>query len=87
MAPFHTPPYSDGAPSLNDFPYQDIPGVHLRNEQSFHEAGGYVQHNGTVMTGGANGNVCYNEQMSATELSDVLGELKINENGQGTSFY
>ena len=84
MGPFHTPPYSDSAPSLNDFSYQDIPGVHLRNEHSFHEPGSYRQPNGTVMPNGATGNVCYNGEMSATELSDVLGELKINENGQGT---
>ena len=85
LGPFHTPPYSDSAPSLNDFSYQDVSGVHLRSEQSFHESGGYVQPNGAVMTNAATANVCYNEQMSATELGDVLGELKIDENGQGTS--
>ena len=82
---FHTPPYSESAPSLNDFSYQDMPGVHLRPEQSFHEPPSYTQSNGTLMPDGSTGSVWNNEQPSATELSDVLGELKINENGEGMS--
>lgn len=86
MGAFHTPPYSDGAPSLNDFSYQDLPTVHLRPEQSFHEPASYTQSQGTVISDGSNGGCWNNEQLSAAELSDVLGELKIHESGEGMSF-
>ena len=85
LGAFHTPPYSDSAPSLNDYPYQDMPGVHLRPEQSFHEPTNYAQSNGTVIPDRSNAGCWNNEQLSATELSDVLGELKIHESGEGTS--
>ena len=83
MAAFHTPPYSERAPSLNGAFYDDVPGMHLRVDQPFQEPGSYVPINGAPITTGQNGAVWNNEQPSAAELSDVLGELKINENGEG----
>ena len=83
MGAFHTPPYSERAPSLNGAYYDEVPGMQLRVDQSFQEPGSYAQMNGAPITTGQNGTVWNNEQLSAAELSDVLGELKINENGEG----
>ena len=83
MGAFHTPPYSDRAPSMNDSFYDDVPGINLRPEQSFQEPPSYAQVNGAAVPTGLNGSVWTTEQFSAAELSDVLGELKINENGEG----
>ena len=85
MGVFHTPPYSESTPSLNDYPYDDIPGMQLRPEQALHEPPSYAQANGAAMPNGLDGTIWTNEQFSAAELSDVLGELKINENGEGVS--
>lgn len=83
MGAFHTPPYSDRAPSLNESFYDDVPRMNIRPEQSFHEPSSYAQVNGAAVPTGLNGSVWTTEQFSAAELSDVLGELKINENGEG----
>ena len=83
MGAFHTPPYTERAPSLNGAFYDDVPRMQLPVEQSYQEPGSYAQMNGAQITAGQNGTVWNNEQPSAAELSDVLGELKINENGEG----
>ena len=77
---FHTPPYSDSAPSLNEYPYDEVPAIAMGPEQPYQEHLNYPQVNGNAMSNGATWN---NEQVSASELSDVLGELKISENGIG----
>ena len=82
MGAFHTPPYSERAPSLNGTFYDDVPGMQLQVEQSFQEPGSYARINGAPITGQTT-TAWNNEQPSAAELSDVLGELKINENGEG----
>ena len=81
---FHTPPYSERAPSLNDSYYDDLPGMQLRPEESFQEPPSYSQLKGVAIPPGPNGTVWANDSFSAAELSDVLGELKINENGEGS---
>lgn len=84
MGAFHTPPYSDRTPSLNDSFYEDVPGMHLRSEQSFQDSANYPQVSGAAVPAGRTGTIWTNEQFSAAELSDVLGQLKINENGEGS---
>ena len=68
---------------MNGAYYDDVPGMQLRVEQPFQETGSFAQINGAPITTGQNGTVWNNEQPSAAALSDVLGELKINENGEG----
>ena len=82
LGAFQTPPYSDRAPSLHDFPsYDDVPTIQLRSE-SFHEPTNFSVPNGQTIPAHA-GPVWSNDHYGSVELSDVLGELKIHESGEG----
>ena len=84
LVPFNTPPYSDKAFSQHEYPYDDVSTMSLhvpeptyRDQTSFNPP-----HSAPLPT--SNGNTWNREHYTATELSDVLGELKISENGVGT---
>lgn len=84
LGPFNTPPYSDKAFSQHEYAYDDIssmplniPAPSYRDHNSYNPS----QSNSLPLPNGPN---WLKEQYSTAELSDVLGELKINENGVGT---
>lgn len=82
LSAFHTPPYSERAPSLHDYSYEEVPTIQLRSEP-FHEPNNFRLGNG--QTHPARGRpVWSDDQYSTVELADVLGELKIHESGEGT---
>lgn len=75
----NTPPYSERSLSNHDYPYvtvSSIPQVTYRDQPSF-----ITSDEPTINS--SNGHLWVNEQYSAAELSSVLGELKINEDGIG----
>ena len=79
---FHTPPYSERAPSLNDYStYDDMSGMQIRSE-SFHDIPTFGLPNGNTIPA-RDGASWSNDQLSAAELAEVLGELKIDESGEG----
>ena len=75
---FHTPPYSESALSQDDF-YGIIPALD-GSFQGSHSYGASTE----VPLGPINGIPTWsNEQYSVADLSSVLGELKIDEDGVG----
>ena len=77
---FHTPPYSDRALSHNDFStYEEIPPM----PASFPDQTTYQTPIGTSIPPTTGMAVWQEEQQPIGELSDVMGELKIDENGIG----
>ncbi|KAL2052535.1 hypothetical protein ABVK25_007095 [Lepraria finkii] len=81
LGPFNTPPYSDKAFSQHEYAYDDIssmplniPAPSYRDHNSYNPS----QSNSLPLPNDPN---WLKEQYSTAELSDVLGELKINENG------
>lgn len=81
---FSTPPYSDKAFSQHEFGYDEIPSLqHPVSDSSYGDPTTFNLPQSTSHRP-AN-NVMWNgDQCSPAELSDVLGELKIHENGVGT---
>lgn len=83
LPPFHTPPYSDKAFSQHEYAYDDVATIPLpiadppyHNNSTLHAPlGGIPQP--------YNGQVWPSDSYSTSELSDVLGDLKINETGVG----
>ena len=82
IAQYHTPPYSDKAYGQQDFTFDDISALNLpgagtsyRDQKAFDFAQSTPLH--------ATHNTWSSDSYSTTELSDVLGELKIDENGVG----
>jgi len=80
---FSTPPYSDKAFSQHEFGYDDMSSIlqHVPNPShgdhtSFEPPQGAPLHP-------ANCAIWNSDQYTPAELSDVLGELKIHENGVG----
>ncbi len=78
---FHTPPYSDRAISQHEFStYEEVPPMpaHFTDHTAFQTS--------TAPSMAPTGGVAIwpDEQQPVVELSDVMGELKINENGIGT---
>ena len=83
LGAFQTPPYSERAPSLHEYSsYDDVPTIQLRPESSFHDISSFNVPNGQQVPGYGRA-VWSDEQHGVVELSDVLGELKIGENGEG----
>ena len=81
LGAFHTPPYSERAPSLHDYSYEEVPTIQLRSE-SFHEPNNFKIGNGQTYPARGH-HVWSDDQYSTVELADVLGELKIHESGEG----
>lgn len=81
---FSTPPYSDKAFSQHEFGYDDIPS--LQNHVPDSSYGDHTSFNVSQNTSRqpASSAMWNSDQCSPAELSDVLGELKIHENGVGT---
>lgn len=76
---FHTPPYSESALSQDDFSYGMVPAL----DGSFQGTHPYGPSTG-ISFGPINGIPTWsNEQYSVADLSSVLGELKIDEDGVG----
>jgi hypothetical protein len=80
---FSTPPYSDKDFGQHELGYDDIPpmpphvpNTSYRNHTTFDPPQ-------TAPLQPANGATWNSDQYTPTELSDVLGELKIHENGVG----
>lgn len=89
LGPFTTPPYTEKAYSQHEFPYDDIsvmplnaPAPTYRDHNSFQPIN--PPHSASLPP--SNVPTWNNEQYSSAHLSDVLGELKINENGVGTYY-
>lgn len=80
---FGTPPYSDKAFSQHEFGYDDISSMppHVANHSYRDHATFDPQQSASLHPG--NGASWNGDQYSPAELSDVLGELKIHENGVG----
>ena len=81
--PFHTPPHSDKAFSQHEYPYDDVAtmGLPLPDPQypvrpSYDPSHGISFHP-------SNSSGWQSDLYSPSELSDVLGDLKINETGVG----
>ena len=84
LAQYHTPPYSDKAYSQQDFAYDDISALALPvTDVSYRDQNAFDISQNTPLPV-INNTIWSNEAYSTTELSDVLGELKIHENGVGT---
>ena len=86
LGPFTTPPYTEKAYSQNEYSYDDIsamplhiPDASYRDENSFHSIDS--SHGASLPT--SSSSTWTADQYSAPDISDVLGELKINENGVG----
>ena len=83
LPPFHTPPYSDKAFSQHEYTYDDVATIPLPiTDPPYRGSGSF----GATLSGLpqiSNGLVWQNDSYSAQELSDVLGDLKINETGVG----
>lgn len=77
LVPYNTPPYSDGM-MQNDFSYEDLSAMPLPVQQQSFDHTNLNPPQSASLDGSWNG-----EQYPVTELSDVLGELKIHENGVG----
>lgn len=78
---FQTPPYSERAPSLNEYStYDDMSGMQIRSEP-FHGTANLGLPNGQTIPA-QNGPSWSNDQFNVAELTEVLGELKIPENGE-----
>ena len=77
---FHTPPYSEGSSSNHEFSYDDIPPI---VQGSYNEHSPFDPSSVSTLNVSGNGSLWANEQYSAADLSSVLGELKINEDGIG----
>lgn len=81
---FSTPPYSDKAFSQHEYGYDDIPSLqHQVSSSSYGDHPSFTVPQNTSQRP-ANNVMWNNDQCSPAELSDVLGELKIHENGVGT---
>lgn len=80
---FSTPPYSDKAFSQHEFGYEDLSSItqHVPNPSYRGHTSFDPPHSAPLHP--ANSTIWNNDQYSSTELSDVLGELKIHENGVG----
>ena len=79
---FHTPPYSDKTPSLNDYAFDDFSMPMHGSDPSYQENPFPVQHCHSFPP--LNGSLVWNgEHFSAAEMANVLGHLKIDENGEG----
>lgn len=76
---FHTPPYSERALSHTDFSYGLIPAV----QETFPGTHPYSTSNGLPLAPVDGVASWSNEQYSVADLSSVLGELKIEEDGVG----
>lgn len=77
---FHTPPYSERALSHPDFSYRMTPAIH----GSFQDPLPYGTSNGPPLLPGEGVPAWSSEPCSVADLSSVLGELKIEEDGVGT---
>lgn len=82
---FQTPPYSERDLSHQDLPYDDITGAPLHVEGPFRDQASFDSPLGPTLTASESSSV-WNEQYSAAGLSSMLGELKIDESGVGTSY-
>ena len=83
IPPFNTPPYSDKAFSQHEFGYDDVAPIPLSvSDSSFHNHGSFDPPLSAALHP-TNGPIWHTDSYSTTELSDVLGDLKINENGVG----
>ena len=79
---FHTPPYSDRTPSINEFAFDDFSIPMHGSDPAYQETPFQIQHSRSFPN--LNSHLIWNgEHFSATEISNVLGHLKIDENGEG----
>ena len=78
---FHTPPYSDGVPSHKEFTYDDIPIIPPEAFPDHHSLG---SDNNTFQPLSSSQGPVWTGESSAVDLSSILGELKIDEDGVGT---
>ena len=85
LGPFNTPPYSDKDFNHHEYAYDDVSSMPLNvSAPSYHDHNSYnpPQSNSLSLP---NDTKWFTEQYSTAELSNVLGELKIDENGIGMS--
>lgn len=81
---FHSPPYSERAPSQHDFPYDDVPAIPLRmSEGSFQHPSSFATTNGSTLPSSETSPIWSGEHCSVAGLSSILGKLKIDESGVG----
>ncbi len=77
---FHTPPYSDRALSQHDFStYEEVPPM----PAPFPDHTAFQRSTAPSVPHASGVAIWSDEQQPVVELSDVMGELKINENGIG----
>lgn len=85
LPPFQTPPYSEKAFSQHEYAYEDVPSLPLPlhiPDHSYSDHTSFDPPNSAPLHS-SNGASWNSDPYSTAELSDVLGELKINENGVG----
>lgn len=77
---FHTPPYSERSLSSHEYPYDDVSTV---PQSTYHDHPTYDPSDTSTLNTSENGSFWSNDQYSAADLSSILGELKIDEDGIG----
>ena len=84
LPPFHTPPYSDKAFSQHELAYEDVATIPFPvSEPSYGNKSSFDSSHSNPMHP-SNSSIWHSDPYSTSELSDVLGDLKINETGVGT---
>lgn len=84
IGPFSTPPYTESNTSHQDFSFNSVPPVHLNLQNaSFHDQTTFPPLSASLAPSEASN--WSNDQYSqhTQDISDALGELKINDNGVG----
>ncbi len=81
--PFHTPPYSDKAFSQHELTYDDVASMAVPVADPLYRDHSSFDPPYSAPLQPPNGLVWHSDPYSTSELSDVLGDLKINESGVG----
>ena len=82
LPPFHTPPYSDKAFSQHEL-YDDVASIPLNISDSLGQDPSSFGPSPNTSLQSSNGAIWQSDSYATSELSDILGDLKINETGVG----
>lgn len=83
LADYSTPENSERDLSQPDFSYNNVSSMPMTLPENYQNPAGFQPINATPPQPLHNENTWENEQRTASDLSDVLGELSIKENGVG----
>ena len=84
LGTYHTPPYDQRSSSFHDFSYGNVNTIPMgAPEQSYQPQNAFETSNQQHLRSVSSSEVWSHEQYSAMNLTDALGELKIDEDGIG----